>query len=164
MAMKHTYTVEVRRSGRWWAIDVPDLKGVHTQVRRLSEVDAMARDAIGAVLDVPSRSVRVTVRPVLEARLARRVREARRARILAHEAQIESAEKTSAALTALQKAGLALRDAGELLGISHQRAAQVRGEDRRGVRDERRKAIAELRSDYDLGDDRIPLRELIYKM
>jgi hypothetical protein len=26
--MKPTYTAETRRSGRWWAIEAPDLKGV----------------------------------------------------------------------------------------------------------------------------------------
>jgi Uncharacterised protein family (UPF0150). len=162
--MMQSYTVEVRRSGRWWAIDVPDLKGVHTQTRRLSEVDEMARDAIGGALEISPRSIRINIRPVLDARLSRRVREARRARVLALEAQIESAEKTSAALKALRNGGLALRDAGELLGISHQRAAQLHAEDPRRARPERHKAIAELRGEYDFGDDHIPLRNLMSKI
>lgn len=161
--MSKTYAIEIRRSGRWWAIDVPSLKGVHTQARRLADVEFMARDAIGGVLDVSPDSVRVEVHPILDERLARRVREARRARIAAHEAQLESAEKTASALVALQEAGLPLRDAGELLGISHQRAAQVRNGDVRAVKRERRKAIAELRSRYDFGDAHVPLRDLIYR-
>ena len=48
-----TYTAVARRAGDWWAISVPELKGVHTQARRLSRVEAMARDAIALMLDVP---------------------------------------------------------------------------------------------------------------
>jgi len=43
---KPTYTAVCRRVGDWWAIDVPQIRGVHTQARRLDQVEAMARDAI----------------------------------------------------------------------------------------------------------------------
>ncbi len=33
------YTVRVRRSGAWWAIDVPELPGVYSQARRLDRVE-----------------------------------------------------------------------------------------------------------------------------
>lgn len=56
-----TYTAEVCRSGRCWAIDVPEVPGVHTQARRLADVEETARDAIIGVLDVTPASVRVTV-------------------------------------------------------------------------------------------------------
>src|SRR5690242_11280287 len=35
--VKKTYTVLARRSGGWWAISVPELKGVHSQARRLDQ-------------------------------------------------------------------------------------------------------------------------------
>lgn len=63
-----TYTAEVRRSGRWWGIAVPEVKGVHTQARRLADVEDMARDAIGAVLELDPASVRVSVRVIDERR------------------------------------------------------------------------------------------------
>lgn len=151
MAMKRTYTAEVRRSGRWWAIDVPEVKGVYSQARRLSEVEAMARDAIAAVLDVSPRSFSVVIRPMLDARLTKVIGGARRARIAAQEAQLQVAEQSAIALRSLQGAGLSLRDAGELLGISHQRAAQVIDADLRTTRSNRRKAIAELRAGYEIG-------------
>src|SRR5450759_835444 len=47
-----TYTARARRSGAWWAIDVPDLPGVYSQARRLDGVESMARDAIALFLDV----------------------------------------------------------------------------------------------------------------
>lgn len=151
MAMKPTYTVEVRRSGRWWAIDVPEVKGAFSQARRLSEVEAMARAAISGVLDISPRSFTVVVRPVLDDRLQAVVDAARRSRIAVQEAQLEAAETAALALRLLQREGLALRDAGELLGISHQRAAQIMSADLRLIRLTRRKAIAELRARYETG-------------
>jgi predicted RNase H-like HicB family nuclease len=149
--MKPTYVVEVKRSGRWWAIEVPELRGVLSQARRLADVEPMARDAIAAVLDVSPRSFNVVLRPILGARLESLVREARERRIAAQETQIEAAERSAEALRSLQRSGVSLRDAGELLGISHQRAAQIAAASPRPVRSSRRKAIAELRRGYDFG-------------
>jgi len=151
VAVKRTYTVDARRSGRWWAIAVPELKGVYSQARRLAEVEPMARDAIAAVLDVSPRSFGIAVCPILGGRLDRLVREARDARVAAQEAQVEATDRSVRALRSLHKSGIPQRDAGELLGISHQRAAQLVDADLRPMRAIRRKAIAELRRGYDLG-------------
>jgi predicted RNase H-like HicB family nuclease len=149
--MMEIFPVEIRRSGRWWAIDVPNIKGVHTQARRLANVEAMAREAIAAVLNVSPRSFDVVIRPVLGDRLDKLVREAREARVAAQEAQIAAAERSRRAVRSLQNSGVPLRDAGDLLSISHQRAAQLVESDLRPVRAARRKEIAELRSRYDFG-------------
>ena len=162
MALKKTYTVDVTRSERWWAIAVPELKGVFSQARRLAEVEPMARDAIAAVLDVSPRSFGIVVRPILGDRLDKLVREARDSRVAAQEAQIEAADRSVRALRSLQKSGIPQRDAGELLGVSHQRAAQLGDADLRPMRAVRRKAIAELRRGYDLGGGPLPLREETY--
>jgi len=61
--VKKTYTVAVHRSRGWWAIGVPELKGVHSQARRLDQVDGMAREAIALFLDVPPDSFEVAVEP-----------------------------------------------------------------------------------------------------
>jgi hypothetical protein len=110
----------------------------------------MARDAIAGVLDVPIGRVQVEVRPVLDKRLADAVQVAREARVAAKEAQLDAARLSSEALRALERAEIPLRDAGELLGMSHQRAAQIANEDRRGSDRHRRKAIAELRTSYEV--------------
>ncbi|MEV0153045.1 type II toxin-antitoxin system HicB family antitoxin [Micromonospora sp. NPDC050686] len=47
-----TFTAECVRSGGWWAITVPEIKGVFSQARHLDEVEAMAREAIALMLDV----------------------------------------------------------------------------------------------------------------
>jgi predicted RNase H-like HicB family nuclease len=161
--MKHAYTVEVRRSGRWWAIAVPELKGVFSQARRLVDVEPMARDAISAVLDVSPRSFDITMRPMLGDRLDKLAREARESRAAAQEAQVEASDRSVRALRSLQKAGIPLRDAGELLGMSHQRAAQLADADLRPLRAVRRKAIAELRRGYDLGGGPLSRRDEVYE-
>ncbi len=58
------YNVNVQRSGQWWAISVPQLRGVFSQSRRRGDVEAMARDAIALYLDVPADSFDITVHEV----------------------------------------------------------------------------------------------------
>lgn len=157
----NSYVAEARRFGRWWAVDVPAVKGVHTQARRLADVEPMARDAIALVLDVPPRSFDIVVRPVLLTRLEAIVREAREARVLAQETQLDAARRSVLALRALERADVPLRDAGELLGMSHQRAAQLAGTDRRAYDRQKRRAIAELRAGYDLGGGPLPSHDSV---
>jgi predicted RNase H-like HicB family nuclease len=154
--MRRTYVAEARRSGRWWAIEVPEVRGAFSQARRLADVEPMARDAIAEVLDVPIGQVQVEVRPVLDEQLANTVRQAKEARITAQEAQLDAAWLSSEALRALERAEIPLRDAGELLGMSHQRAAQIANTDRRVADRHRRKSIAELRASYDVVSDPRP--------
>ena len=77
---RKTYTARCQRSGDWWAISVPELRGVHTQARRLEKAEAMARDAIALFLDVPSDAFDVRIEPVLPRDLQGKVGRARKAR------------------------------------------------------------------------------------
>lgn len=121
-----TYTARCQRSGDWWAISVPELRGVHTQARRLENAEAVARDAIALFLDVPSDSFDVRIEPVLPRDLQRKVGRARKARdeaeVLQREAVNASAE---VAVDLVQTAHLTVRDAGRVLGLSHQRITQL---------------------------------------
>ena len=51
------HRVEVVQSGEWWAITVPSLRGVFSQVSHLDEVPAAAREAIALMLDVEPADV-----------------------------------------------------------------------------------------------------------
>lgn len=51
------HRVEVVRSGEWWAMTVPSLRGVFSQARHLDEVPAAAREAIAMMLDVDPADV-----------------------------------------------------------------------------------------------------------
>jgi predicted RNase H-like HicB family nuclease len=120
VAMKR-YTVTCRRVDNWWAISVPELKGVHTQARRLDQVEDMARDAIALMLDVPISSIHIDVKPEVpdEVAKARRAREELRA---AEEAANEATEKAARWLVGH---GYTVRDAGKLLELSPQRVSQI---------------------------------------
>lgn len=48
----------VRRSGDWWAVEVPEVPGLYTQVRNLDDVADAVRDA-GAGLGVTISTVDV---------------------------------------------------------------------------------------------------------
>jgi predicted RNase H-like HicB family nuclease len=45
-------TATAHRSGDWWAIEVPEVRGVHTQVKRLDQAAAMAADAVALMLEI----------------------------------------------------------------------------------------------------------------
>ncbi len=64
--MKTQYHVTATRVGRWWAIEVPELPGVHSQSRRLDQVESIAREAIALFLAVGEDAFDVTVEPDLE--------------------------------------------------------------------------------------------------
>jgi predicted RNase H-like HicB family nuclease len=123
---KKTYSAKAIRSGDWWAITIPELKGVHSQARRLDQAEAMAREAVSLFLDVPSDSFEVTVVPVLPAAVQADVDKARAVRGEAEERQREAATATARAARELVKGTkLTVREAGQILGVSHQRIAQL---------------------------------------
>lgn len=116
-----TYRVVCRRSGGWWAISVPDLKGVHSQVRRLDQVPDMAREAIALMLDVAPETIQVEVSPEVPSPVSEAL-EARRAARLAEEIADRT---TAAAARVLLDDGFTVRDVGALLGLSPQRISQI---------------------------------------
>ena len=123
---RRMYTARCERAGDWWAISVPELRGVHTQARRLEKVDAMVRDAIALFLDVRRDSFEIRIEPVLPRDLQKKVGRARKVRgeadVLERQAAAVSME---VAADLVQRAHLTMRDAGRVLGVSHQRVAQL---------------------------------------
>jgi predicted RNase H-like HicB family nuclease len=145
-----TYQAACRRSGGWWAISVPELKGVHSQARRLDQVPDMAREAIALMLDVAPETVQVEVTPEVPSPVSQAL-EARRAARLAE----EIAERaTAAAAQALLDDGYTVRDAGALLGLSPQRISQIAPSAAKRADDETppatRRAVAATRSNRTL--------------
>ena len=123
---RKTYTARCERAGDWWAISVPELQGVHTQARRLEKVDATVREAIALFLDVRPDSFEIRIEPVLPRELQKKVGRVRKVRgeaeVLQRQAATISAE---VAADLVQRAHLTVRDAGRVLGVSHQRVAQL---------------------------------------
>lgn len=123
--LRGKYTARATRSGRWWAIEVPELRGVFSQAKRLDQVGDMARDAIALFLDVPRDSFDITVDPVLSPDVRRIVAAAKAARTELVGMQADAAARSREAVQRLTDLGLPLRDIGEVLEISHQRAGQL---------------------------------------
>jgi hypothetical protein len=85
----------------------------------------MAREAIAGVLDIPPASFTIVVAPEVPAAVRTMVDEATNARSQAAQAQVAAAHLTRDAARRLVQEGLTVRDAGSLLGVSHQRIAQL---------------------------------------
>jgi predicted RNase H-like HicB family nuclease len=123
---KKTYSAKALRSGNWWAITISELKGVHSQARRLDQAEPMAREAISLFLDVPADSFDVRVEPSLPPDVQAEVERARSVRGQADELQREATSATThAARQLVVGVHLTVREAGQILGVSHQRVAQL---------------------------------------
>lgn len=121
------FTAHCTRTGGWWAISVPDADGLWTQAKRLDQVEDMAREAIGAVLDLDDDLIEVHVQVDLDdPALDEAVANVRHLRAAAERLQQEASEQMAEAVQLLRdEAGLPMRDVAKLLGISHQRVGQI---------------------------------------
>lgn len=122
-----TYRVTVEREPGWWIISVPELDLV-TQARRIRDIQHMATDLVAAWLDEEPDDIRVEIEDFTPP--AAVIDQMDRAKgLLAHatKEQEEAGRLASDAVGVLvDELGLTLRDAAEVLGVSHQRVAQLR--------------------------------------
>ena len=125
--MRAAYTATAVRSGRWWAIEVPDVPGVYSHVRRLDQVEALAREAIAVTLGIPEDSFDIVVDPKLNTLgdLGKTIETALATRRAAQQAQDTASTAIRHAVRELRSAGYSARDAGMLLGVSNQRVSQL---------------------------------------
>lgn len=127
MRERPTYVARCERSGGWWAISVPEVPGAHTQARRLEQAEGMAREAIALVLDIPEDAFDVELAPELPPELQAAVASMGQRKQEAAGAQRSATDAAAATARALLDAGLTVRDAGRVLGLSYQRVAQLVG-------------------------------------
>ena len=121
----NTYHVTATRQGRVWMLRCDELPTMFSESVRLDRAAEICREAIAFVADVPEDSFHIEVRPILPEAYDLEVARARRARELAASANAEAAEHSRAAARELAAAGLTTRDIGAVMGISHQRSAQL---------------------------------------
>ena len=125
-ATSQGHRVEAVRSGDWWAITVPELRGVFSQAKRLNRVEPTAREAIAMMLDIDESEVGpidVHVQPPDE--VIGLLDELHHSVSVAEEASAAAARARREAAKLLSDAGLPMRDIGQLLGVSHQRVSQI---------------------------------------
>jgi len=133
----HTYQVNVTREDRWWMITVPELHGYKdadgainltdtTQARRLSEVPGQALDFICTVTDKAPSQVGVQISIAIDGiDVTTRAGKVRTDRELAERYATAAQEEAKELARDLAAHGIAVRDVGEVLGMSHQRAQQL---------------------------------------
>ena len=122
--MTASYEVTVTREDGWWMVRVPAISGL-TQARRLAEAELMARELVAVTQNVDVADVAavvtevdgVSVRAVVDAVRAEREEAAR--------LEADATAKVSDLARTLAARKVSMRDTGAVLGISHQRAAQL---------------------------------------
>ena len=131
---RKVYTARAHREGKWWAISVKGVPGALSQVRRLDQAEAMAREVIALVLDVPEDSFDVVVAPELNEEHRDALAELDRAKEQYAESMAALAERQQKVTLLLVKdAGLTVRDAATVLGVSFQRVSQLTSHSRKGT-------------------------------
>lgn len=132
--MMREYKVEVERDGRWWMINVPEIDQL-TQARRISEIEDMARSLIAISTDTPAENITVQIHTIDVpglgdiAAAARKISEERNAAACA---AVVAQHHTADYARILANAGVPVRDAAEILGISPQRVSQLANAEQRG--------------------------------
>ena len=108
-----------------WIATVPSVKGCHTYGRSIHEARTRIREALGLFVRGADRA-----RLIDDVRLSTDARgliaKARAARMRAQRERANAMRATRDAARQLTgKVGLSVRDAGELIGVSHQRVQQL---------------------------------------
>ena len=120
------YKVQYERDeAGWWVATVHGIRGCHTQGRTLEETRRRIREALALVVrDVKTVELVDAVR--LPVAVRRTVARFQLARTRAEREQARARVAARAAVNALrQQLKVSVRDAGALLGLSHQRVQQI---------------------------------------
>jgi Uncharacterized conserved protein len=123
-----TYEVHVFRHDKWWVIEIPDVRGAHSQARHLREVELMARDVIALMLEVSEDSFDIDVHVHTPDDVQIELDHSARYRRQAADAQSQAAWHLRRATRRLRTKGLPYRDIGAVLGVSGARAKQLDAE------------------------------------
>lgn len=120
------YKVRAYREDKWWMVEIPELDGL-TQARRFTEVEEMARDYIAITKNVPlSRiNITVTVTDVAGVDVETRLERIRKDRSMADALEKTALEETERLAKELAARKLTVREIGQVLDISFQRAHQL---------------------------------------
>ncbi len=121
-----TYTVRYEKDETgWWVATVKEVRGCHTQGRTIDQARRRIREALELFVDHADEAELIdnVALPANARTLLRRVQLTRKR---AEEEAIKLQNSTAEAAEVLTRdVGVSVRDAGELLGLSHQRVHQL---------------------------------------
>lgn len=117
MSENKTYEASARRDGRWWFIDVHGLD-VSGQARDVDEIEEVAREVAGLVLDINPDYVNVNVTIELPENVRITWEESKQLFARAREEEGRAAALARQAVEGLRKDGLTQKEAGRVLGLS----------------------------------------------
>ena len=121
-----TYQVDVVKDEGWWIMHARIPRTIiYSQARRIDDIEFMIRDAIAGALDVDPQSFGIELTFDLDSDVLDQVSRAREASLEAAEVQERASRESRAAVQALRREGLTLREAGYFLGVTPQRVAQL---------------------------------------
>jgi hypothetical protein len=121
---KPVYTIRAERWNDWWSLVVPDLSGVASQTRRLDQAEAAIQEVIEQLYDRSPDSYDLEL-AIADAEITELVEIARESRAVIERLTQQSRAMQAEAVERLRRRGLPMRDIGDLLGVSHQRIAQI---------------------------------------
>ncbi|MGP4017389.1 hypothetical protein [Saccharopolyspora sp. 5N708] len=119
-----TYRVDVERGKKFWLVYIPVLDR-WTQARKVTEIGEMAQDLIELMTETRAQDIDLDVHIKLPDEVQERLARAKELREQAAQAQGKAAEELRGAARKLHDIGLSMREIGELLGVSYQRAHQL---------------------------------------
>ncbi len=125
-----SYTVRFEKDpSGWWIVTVPEVQGCLTQGRSLAEGRRRIREALALFIDEAAAARAELVDDIrLPARTSAVVRKVASSRAQLDQVQAKAMKATASAASVLtRKLGMSVRDAAELLGVSHQRIQQLAG-------------------------------------
>lgn len=125
---KYLVTYE-RDEGGWWIAELRGVPGINSDGRTVADARRRVREALSlAVGDEAAERAELVDDVRLPADLKRAVRRAVVTRAKADKLQAAAQEATRTLVKELtRRYGLSVRDAADLLGVSHQRVQQLKG-------------------------------------
>ncbi len=125
---KYTVTYE-RDEGGWWIAELRGVPGVNSDGRTVADARRRVREALSlAIGDEAAERAELVDDVRLPANVKRAVRRAVATRARAEKLQAAAQSATRALVKDLtRRYGLSVRDAADLLGVSHQRVQQLKG-------------------------------------
>ena len=119
-----SYKVTAQRAGKYWHLSIDGLTQ-GTQAKSLTEAPEMAADLISILTGEDPSTLDISLAIHMPERIRILQDDASRYRAEAERTRALAQRKTREAAQLMRSEGMAVKDIGRVLGVSHQRASQI---------------------------------------